>query len=545
VRTPRCRTCGRPSCRCRRCTGPGPGRRPQVADGALGPGHDLCVHVGGLRLGAVGQQLDLVELVHPEQATGVLPGRAGLPAEAAGVGHEPPGQVRLLVDLVAAQGGEGHLRGGDGPQVVPFHVVRLVDELGEVARGHHRVGPHQRGRADLLVQVHVAVDGQLAQGPDQGRPAPRYMTNIEPDSFTARSTSRMPSCSPTSSAAPLVLRVRVGVELLDPHHDVVLLAATVGQSCAGRLGMRRRRSRSSSVMASARASSSFSSAPASGSAPAARRPRPGAAPGTACPPRSTASGSPPAASPAGPTAGAAHRRAGGPRPPWRCPRPGGRYRPSPHRGRSGWRARRAWANGSGGDGTGRNENGPTGGGAWSRLDGRPGGRVTLGGDRDLRSGRNGVGLRAGHRRIAAAHLRRTRPGRAPAEELAANVGPPLRFMLAELGIPGDRLEEAVTRYRERYLSWGCTPPSPTTGSRRCWTPWPAAGTRWPPPPPRGRTPPWSCWSTSGSGTGSGWWARRPWTASPPPRPRSWPAPWPAWATPIRRTAGWSVTATTT
>jgi len=42
----------------------------------------------------------------------------------------------------------------------------------------------------------------------------------------------------------------------------------------------------------------------------------------------------------------------------------------------------------------------------------------------------------------------------PHDELTANVGPPLRFMLAELGVPGDRLDDAVRLYRERYLSRG-------------------------------------------------------------------------------------------
>lgn len=51
----------------------------------------------------------------------------------------------------------------------------------------------------------------------------------------------------------------------------------------------------------------------------------------------------------------------------------------------------------------------------------------------------------------------------PTEELAANVGPPLRFMLVELGVPGDRLDEAVTRYRERYLSWGVYAAAPYDG----------------------------------------------------------------------------------
>ena len=40
------------------------------------------------------------------------------------------------------------------------------------------------------------------------------------------------------------------------------------------------------------------------------------------------------------------------------------------------------------------------------------------------------------------------------EELVAAIGPPLRTMLAELGVPEHSLDEGVRRYRERYLSRG-------------------------------------------------------------------------------------------
>lgn len=38
--------------------------------------------------------------------------------------------------------------------------------------------------------------------------------------------------------------------------------------------------------------------------------------------------------------------------------------------------------------------------------------------------------------------------------LAANLGPPLQQMLAELGIPAELVDEATLRYRERYVEWG-------------------------------------------------------------------------------------------
>lgn len=42
----------------------------------------------------------------------------------------------------------------------------------------------------------------------------------------------------------------------------------------------------------------------------------------------------------------------------------------------------------------------------------------------------------------------------PPEELRGIIGPPLAMMLAELGVPESRLDEAVRHYRERYLSTG-------------------------------------------------------------------------------------------
>jgi phosphoglycolate phosphatase len=38
--------------------------------------------------------------------------------------------------------------------------------------------------------------------------------------------------------------------------------------------------------------------------------------------------------------------------------------------------------------------------------------------------------------------------------LAANLGPPLQLMLAELGMPDELVDDATLRYRERYVEWG-------------------------------------------------------------------------------------------
>ncbi len=95
----------------------------------------MLVQLGRRLLGGgVGEQLDLVELVDPEQAPGVPAGGPGLAAEAGGGGGEPEGEDRLLQDVAPPHRGERHLGRRDGPQVVPLEVVGLLLELGEVAR---------------------------------------------------------------------------------------------------------------------------------------------------------------------------------------------------------------------------------------------------------------------------------------------------------------------------------------------------------------------------------------------------------------------------
>jgi hypothetical protein len=72
----------------------------------------------GLRLGRVdvGEHLDLVELVHPDDAAGVLAVAAGLAAEA---GREAGVAQRQLVDdLAGVEAGERHLGGADEVEVV-------------------------------------------------------------------------------------------------------------------------------------------------------------------------------------------------------------------------------------------------------------------------------------------------------------------------------------------------------------------------------------------------------------------------------------------
>ena len=66
----------------------------------------------------------------------------------------------------------GTSRGRDGPQPVALELVGLVGELGQVPGAGHGLGPHQRGRPDLLVQVPVAVEPVVDESPHQTGPQP-------------------------------------------------------------------------------------------------------------------------------------------------------------------------------------------------------------------------------------------------------------------------------------------------------------------------------------------------------------------------------------
>ena len=95
---------------------------------------------------AVGEHLDLVELVHADDAAGVLAVAAGLAAVAgapAGVADRTAREVEDLVLVVARQ---RHLGGSDEVEVVALvEVVHLVGVLAEEAGALHRLGQHQGG----------------------------------------------------------------------------------------------------------------------------------------------------------------------------------------------------------------------------------------------------------------------------------------------------------------------------------------------------------------------------------------------------------------
>ena len=203
----------------------------------FGPLEDLGVHLVGLIGRGVGEDLDLVELVDPQQAAGVAPGRARLTPEARGVGHQPHRQLVGRQDLVAGQRGERHLGGGDGPQVVPLEVVGVVDELGQVTGADHGVGEHQRRRPHLLVEVGVAIERQLAQRPHEAGPQPAVHHEHRARHLHGPLDVEDPELGTDVPVRdPLVLGVGVGVvpDLADDH--VVVGAGAVGAVGGGQVG---------------------------------------------------------------------------------------------------------------------------------------------------------------------------------------------------------------------------------------------------------------------------------------------------------------------
>ena len=100
----------------------------------------------GLLRRAVDEPLDLVELVHPDDAAGVLAVAARLAAEArrpTGVAQRAVGQVEDLVGVVA---GQRHLGGADEIEVVGLEPVDLLGVRAEESGARHDLRPHQHRR---------------------------------------------------------------------------------------------------------------------------------------------------------------------------------------------------------------------------------------------------------------------------------------------------------------------------------------------------------------------------------------------------------------
>ena len=114
---------------------------------------------------AVDEHLDLVELVHPDDAFGVLAVAAGLAAVAGRPPGIPLGAVLEVDDLVGVVAREGDLGGAGEVEIVGRQVVDLVGVVVDEAGALHDLGAHQGGRDHRCeAGLDGLGDGQLQQG---------------------------------------------------------------------------------------------------------------------------------------------------------------------------------------------------------------------------------------------------------------------------------------------------------------------------------------------------------------------------------------------
>src|SRR5687768_52156 len=144
----------------------------QAAEHRLG----VAGEQGVLRFAGVGSdepdQLDLVELVYPEQPAGVFPRGARLAAKAGSERHIGERQHPGFENLVAVQVGDRNFSGGNQEQIVPGRGVEVILELGELPGAGECGARNQEGRRDLQIPVlgGVEVEHEARQCAHQSRP---------------------------------------------------------------------------------------------------------------------------------------------------------------------------------------------------------------------------------------------------------------------------------------------------------------------------------------------------------------------------------------
>src|SRR2546422_7202605 len=72
--------------------------------------------------------------MHPQQSTRVPPGGSRFPPEARRVGGVAQRQLSAVQDLIAMQVRDGHLGRRNEEEIVGCRLVRVVGELGDLAR---------------------------------------------------------------------------------------------------------------------------------------------------------------------------------------------------------------------------------------------------------------------------------------------------------------------------------------------------------------------------------------------------------------------------
>ena len=227
-----------------------PVRQAERGDQPLGAGEQLVEQLGALLRRGDGEDLDLVELVGPQHAAGVLAGRPGLPPVARRVRHQPHRQLGLVEDLVAVDRRQRHLGGRDRPQLVALDGEGVVGELrrGDPIAVSVAVVTSDGGRISSKASALRSRASWHSARPIVA-PRPRVIVNIEPLIFVG----------------PLVVEDAEGGGRLPVRHALVLgelgragrtvrgrpgcrpREAPSGASGWGRLGMASRTSRSSAA----------------------------------------------------------------------------------------------------------------------------------------------------------------------------------------------------------------------------------------------------------------------------------------------------------
>ena len=132
----------------------------------------------------VDEHLELVELVHADDAAGVLAVRPGLAAVAGRPAGVALGTAREIDDLVHVVAGERHFAGADQVEVLIVEVIDLGGVLAQESGAAHDLGAHQRRRDDggearlqrtVEAQVHERDLEARADAREEVEPAARHL----------------------------------------------------------------------------------------------------------------------------------------------------------------------------------------------------------------------------------------------------------------------------------------------------------------------------------------------------------------------------------
>ena len=151
-----------------------PVRQAETLQHLLGVRREQLVLRGRILGRREAHELDLVELVHAEQAARVLARRARLAAEAGAERRKGEGKSRAVEDLVAEQVRDRHLGGRNREERVVAQRVHVLLELRQLAGAGHRVAIHEQRHLRLLVAelARVQVDAEVHERALQPRAAP-------------------------------------------------------------------------------------------------------------------------------------------------------------------------------------------------------------------------------------------------------------------------------------------------------------------------------------------------------------------------------------